>query len=207
MPMRAPHRSEVGFAGNRGRFHRMEPVAYVDLMRLCGRKAHCRTNAHHRALALVRLISLPLLRFRPGAAVPAARRDVAVVWRTIIWNSLDRSLNMAQPCTNSTWTPRRTLVFGRPDRDCPRVRARPGRSTPGPVGASASNRQGQVNSDAGIPPSRESSDESGAPTRPPFPGPVARPVAGAETEGGPRTGGERSSESDRGNTGISGNER
>jgi hypothetical protein len=27
MPMRAPHRSEGGFAGNRGRFHRMEPVA------------------------------------------------------------------------------------------------------------------------------------------------------------------------------------
>jgi hypothetical protein len=39
MPMRALHGSEAGFAGNRGLFHRMVPVAYVDLMRFCGRIA------------------------------------------------------------------------------------------------------------------------------------------------------------------------
>jgi hypothetical protein len=37
---------------------------------------------------------------------------------------------------------------------------------------------------------------------PPFAGPVARPVAGAETEGAPGRRGERSSESDRGRAGI-----
>ena len=87
MPMRAPYRSEAGFAGNRGRFHRMEPVAYVDLMRFCGRITHSRAVEVQRpeagrVLRPARRLSryLPLYDYWRTTAVrpPQAARP----WRT-----------------------------------------------------------------------------------------------------------------------------